>query len=75
MSKKISGHFLDVRALVKVDHDNPIDVYAAERLAQLEADMFTRETMNMIEISFVSLVQKREILRRFNLFLLMGMIF
>ena len=36
LSKIHSGRYLDVRILVKVDHDNPIDTYAAERLAQLE---------------------------------------
>lgn len=33
----VNSQYLDVRALIKVDHENPIDVYAAERLAQLES--------------------------------------
>ena len=30
------ARYLDVKVLVKIDRDNPIDMYAAERLAQLE---------------------------------------
>lgn len=37
LSKIISRHYLDVKVLVKVDYDNPIDIFAAERLAQLES--------------------------------------
>lgn len=33
----VTGRYLDVRVLVKIDHDNPVDTYAAERLAQLES--------------------------------------
>lgn len=33
---KISGEFLDVRVLIKIDGDNPMDVYAAQRLASLQ---------------------------------------
>lgn len=37
LSKIHAGRYLDVRILTKIDHDNPIDTYAAERLAQLES--------------------------------------
>ena len=33
----VAGRYLDVRVLIKIDHENPVDVYAAERLAQLES--------------------------------------
>lgn len=37
LSKIHAGRYLDVRILIKIDHENPMDVYAAERLAQLES--------------------------------------
>lgn len=37
LSKIHAGRYLDVRILIKIDHENPIDTYAAERLAQLES--------------------------------------
>ena len=33
---KHAGKFLDVRVMVKIDPDNPMDIYAAERLATLQ---------------------------------------
>jgi hypothetical protein len=36
LSKRVSGRYLDVRILVKIDKDNPMDTYAMERLAFLE---------------------------------------
>lgn len=36
LSKCPSDRYLDVRVLVKVDRDNPIDMYAAERLLDLQ---------------------------------------
>src|SRR6266576_1130483 len=37
LSRITSRRYLDVRVLVKIDHENPIDVYAANCLAQLES--------------------------------------
>ena len=36
LRRKVGNQWIDVRVLVKVDYDNPIDVYAAERFVQLE---------------------------------------
>ncbi|TRD15225.1 hypothetical protein [Palleronia caenipelagi] len=46
LSKRPRNHYLDVRVLVKVDRDNPIDIYAAERLLDLQKRFFQTPGIN-----------------------------
>lgn len=36
LKKRFDGRYLDVRVIVKIDPDNPMDIYASGRLASLE---------------------------------------
>ena len=36
LKKLYQGRYLDIRCIVKIDHDNQIDMFAAERMAALE---------------------------------------
>jgi hypothetical protein len=63
LGRRVGNQWIDVRILVKVDYDNPIDVYAAERFVQLEKRFGCPPGMPIERAVFRELQQEAETLQ------------
>ena len=63
LKKLYQGRYLDIRCIVKIDHDNQIDMFAAERMAALEERLKKTGDQEGLRQIFKEMQNRREFLQ------------